>query len=475
MRLRLMIIVLMTAALGAAPGYGADSDAGSNAVRRPNIVFVMTDDQARWAVGAYGNPEVKTPNLDRLARDGALFLNAFTATPVCSPSRASFMTSLYPTEFGIYDWINHKVEPDLGLAPSAITWPELLKANGYATAFFGKWHLGREPRFHPTRAGFDHFYGFLEGGNQPINPTLEVEGQTRKVEGAIADLIVDDAIRWLDARHAARNAQPFLLTIHFREPHAPYAPTPEIDSVPFANLDPTLPKVEGLPTDRVKTLYRQYYASVHSVDRNVGRVLDQLDRLKLTDDTIVIFASDHGYMIGHHGLHHKGNASWLLKGKTGHRPNMFDDSIRIPLIVRWPGVVKPGARIADATRNIDLFPTILDMTGLGVPANLNLRGRSVVRQLRGETVADWDQTVFGQYDMHHTQNARMRMIRTPRWKLIRHFEPNAADELYDLANDPGELDNLIDSQAPTATEAKRDLGSRLDAWRKGIGDLRNDL
>src|SRR3954470_24266784 len=138
--------------------------------RRPNVVFLYTDDQARWAMGAYGNREIRTPNLDRLAREGALFRNALTATPVCSPSRASMFTGRYPTQLGIDDWIDPRTEPDLGLAPSAILWPELLKAHGYATALLGKWHLGTRPEFHPTRQVYDAFYGFLAGCNRPIDP-----------------------------------------------------------------------------------------------------------------------------------------------------------------------------------------------------------------------------------------------------------------------------------------------------------------
>jgi choline-sulfatase len=444
-----------------APAGPVQADAGA----RTNIVFLYTDDQAQWALGAYGNQEIKTPNLDRLARHGAIFCNAFTVTPVCSPSRAALMTSRYPSELGIADWINPQTEPNLGLAPAAIIWPELLKGFGYATMLAGKWHLGTLDEFHPTRQGFDRFFGFRDGSNRPIDPKLEVDGRLHQLKGSLPDLLVDEGLKFIE-QHRDR---PFLLSIHFRAPHTPYGPVPDVDSRQYRTLDPTIPDFPGLPRDRVKQLHREYYASVGSVDRNVGRLLAALDQLKLTSRTIVIFTSDHGYMIGQHGLWHKGNAAWLAQGKTGYRPNMFDDSIRVPLLVSWPGVVTPGTTIDRVVSNLDLFPTILELAGLDVPANLEIRGRSLVPLLRGQSTP-WDDTLFGQYDMHHYQVARMRMVRTREWKLVRHFEPGGQDELYDLAKDAGELRNLAGSSEPD-TRAQRDrLNRQLEAWIARIGD-----
>ena len=434
---------------------------------RPNVVFLYTDDQARWALGAYGNAEIRTPNLDRLARQGTLFRNAFTTTPVCSPSRAAMFASRYPTQLGIDDWINPNSEPDLGVAPSVIGWPELLKANGYATALLGKWHLGTRDEFHPTRQGYDRFFGFRDGGNRPIDPHLEVEGQVRQLEGSLPDLLVDQGIAFVEANRD----RPFLLSVHFRAPHAPYAPVSEVDSAPYRDLDPTIPDFPGLQRERVKKLTREYYASISSVDRNVGRLLETLDALGLSKDTIVIFTSDHGYMIGHHGLWHKGNATWLVEGQKGRRPNMFEESIRVPLIVRWPGVIEPGRQLERVVVNIDLFPTILDLVGLGVPENLTIAGRSFAPLLRGEqddAPPKSDEAYFGQYNMHHGDVARMHLIRTPEWKLIRHFEPDGVDELYHLADDPGETRNLA------ASAEQRDrfqaLDRRLHDWMSSIGD-----
>jgi uncharacterized sulfatase len=243
---------------------------------------------------------------------------------------------------------------------------------------------------------------------------------------------------------------------------------PDQDSAPYRSLDPTIPDAPGLPRERVKQIYREYYSSISSIDRNIGRLLAKIDELGLTSKTVVIFTSDHGYMIGQHGLWHKGNAVWLAEGKSGVRPNMFDDAIRVPLLICWPSVIAPGSTITRVVSNLDLFPTILELTGLGVPANLAIRGRSLLPLLQGQNPT-WDDTLFGQYDMHHSAIARMRMIRTPDWKLIRHFEPGGQDELYHLARDPGEHDNLADSAGTGHRSQHEALGRRLDEWIGALG------
>jgi choline-sulfatase len=148
---------------------------------KPNILMIVTDDQARWSIGAYGNREARTPNLDRLAREGAKFTQAFAATPVCSPSRASMLAGLYGTQAGVTDWISpEEAHAGVGLPESVTTWPEVLQSHGYRTALIGKWHLGEQPRFHPSKHGFDHFFGFLHGEHEPWNPTVEIDGPILK-------------------------------------------------------------------------------------------------------------------------------------------------------------------------------------------------------------------------------------------------------------------------------------------------------
>jgi uncharacterized sulfatase len=437
----------------------------AQAADRLNIVAVVTDDQARWAVGAYGNKECKTPNMDRLAREGARFVNAFVPTPVCSPSRASYLTGLYGSQVGITDWIApNEAAEGVGLASRFVTWPSVLHKAGYTTGLVGKWHLGARPEYHPTRHGLSHFEGGLHGGFRPVDPVWEVAGKDVVLKGQAADLTGDAALRFLDRN----KAKPFALLVHFREPHMPYGPMREADTSPFKALDPTIPTFRGLDAKQVKQSYRDYYASVHAVDRNLGRILARLDELHLREKTLVVFTSDHGYMIGHHGLHTKGNAHWIVGGIWGpKRPNLFEESLRVPLVVRWPGVVKPGIEIAPMVTNLDMFPSVLGMLGVKVPAEVRHQGKDFSPLLRGEKV-EWRDTLFGQYDLHNGGLAYMRMIRTARWKLVRHYHANMLDELYDLENDSGEMRNLY--RNGKHDKVRNQLQERLMAWMKSIND-----
>jgi uncharacterized sulfatase len=434
-------------------------------VTKWNVVVVVTDDQGAWALGCYGNKECRTPNMDRLAREGARFLNAFTPTPVCSPSRASMLCSLYGTQVGITDWIApREAEAGMGLPPQVPTWPKILQQHGYRTALIGKWHLGTQPRFHPTKNGFDHFFGFLGGGNQPMDPVLEKDGKTRTFNGPLPDLLTDDALQFL----AENQAQPFALLLHFRAPHLPYGPVPTVDSEPFQELDPAIPLAPGIVPKQVKDWTRDYYASIHSVDRNLGRLFAKLDELGLTKKTIVLFASDHGYNIGHHTIHTKGNGYWIAGGVAGpKRPNMWDTSVRVPLLIRWPGVVKAGTEIAKLVTFLDLAPSILGMLDLAPPREVKWQGMDYTPLLRGRQIA-WRDTVYGQYDLHNSGLAYLRMIRTRQWKLVRHHHANFLDELYNLEEDPGETRNLYGTAKHAAVRAQ--LQQQLTAWQKSIDD-----
>jgi len=464
-RLRTIAAFLLALTISAIRPTAADDLRHTKATpARPNILFIYTDDQAPWTIGAYGRPDTRTPVLDRLAREGTTFEAAFTTTPVCSPSRAGLMTGLYSTQVGIRDWLNPQSEPKDGLAPSFVIWPEVLKAHGYATMLVGKWHLGLEDQFHPTRNGFDDFFGFRSGGVAPRDPVLESAGVSEKRPGFASDLITDRALQFI-----RKNASgTWLAAVHFREPHAPYAPTSVEDAAAVADLDIALPDVPGLPRERVSKLRREYLASVRSVDRNVGRLMALLGELKLDETTLVVFTSDHGYMIGEHGLHHKGNGSWMVAGKSGPRPNMFDNSVQVPLIVRQPGRMPAGRRENHTVTQLDHFATILAWVGLGLPPNLKIEGRNAAPLLAGSDVPGWDDSYFGQYDMKHYREAHMRMIRTPRAKLIRHFEDSSLDELYDLAADPDETKNLATD--PDAAKLRADLEAELLRRMKAIDD-----
>jgi len=459
-------LVLVALCLLAAPVRSAE---------RPNILFLFTDDQAPWALGLSGHPHARTPHTDRLFREGAYLVNSFTTTPVCSPSRAGLMTSRYGSEVGITDWINPRKEPDHGLDPSHLTWPEILAGAGYRTGLIGKWHLGTRDRFHPTQFGFGYFMGFRSGGNRPVDPTLEVDGQEQKLSGLLPDILVDDAVEFLNRESDA----PFLLSVHFRAPHAPWLPVADEDLAPFEELDPKIPNPDypKLDVERVKRMTREYLASVASVDRNVGRLLDELDRLKLSENTIVIYSSDHGYNMGHNGIWHKGNGHWVLTEPPpamdniprNQRPNMYDHSLRVPTAVRWPGVVEPGTIVTHTLTNLDWFPTLVAMADIEMPEGRIIRGRNFVPLLKREKVV-WDDDLYAEYSTHHQSHTHMRMYRTPQWKLIRDFLNSGRDELYDLRNDPAESRNLIDSNDEGVQQIRSSLDAKLLAKMDELND-----
>jgi len=446
------------------------------AADRPNIVFIFTDDQAPWALGRSGHPYASTPNLDKLFARGAYFPNAFTVTPVCSPSRASLMTSRYGSELGVTEWIHPVREPEIGLDPATVTWPEVLQQAGYTTGLVGKWHLGVPDRFHPTRTGFDYFMGFLAGGTTPANPVLEKDGKEQRFQGLTTDILTDHALEFL-----RRNREgPFLLCLFLRAPHARWLPVADEDWEPFESLvpEPPHPQYPNLDTERVQQMTREYLASVRGVDRNVGRVVDRLAALDLTDDTIILFSSDHGYNMGHNGIWHKGNGHWVLTKNPpatanipdGQRPNMYDNSIRVPTAVVWPGVVEPDTVIERTVSNLDWYPTIVEMAGASLPGGETIRGRNITPLLRGEDATGWEDDFFAEYSTHHQSRTEMRMWRTKKWKLVRDFLDPTRDELYDLEHDPEETLNRIDSPAGEVMAAIEELHAKIIAHMRATND-----
>jgi len=444
--------------------------------QRPNILFLYTDDQAPTAAGFMGNAQLKTPHIDRIADEGAVLLNSFVTTPVCSPSRAGLATSRYSSELGILDWINPRREPDLGLDPQLVTWMELLQQAGYDTGLFGKWHLGTADRFHPTQTGYNSFVGFRDGGRPPRDAVLEIHGQETQTEGFIVDVVTDHALAFLRARREG----PFLISLHFREPHAAWLPTREEDWTPYRDLDVVLPEPDfpDLKVSRVKQMTREYYASVASVDRNVGRVLDALDELSLTDNTLVVFTSDHGYHNGHHGLWYKGNAQWQTtefppqrweKIPPKQRPNLLDQALRVPTAIRWPTRIEAGTRIEETFSNLDWFPTLLAAAGVSLPQDVQIHGRNALPLLEGQPL-EWDNDLYAEYSMRHGAHTDMRALRTPRWKLMIDFANEGRRELYDLSKKAGEHMNLAGSDDPEIRGMEQELEQRLRERMQRLGD-----
>ncbi len=439
----------------------------SEPARRPNILFILTDDLAPTAVGFDGHSQLLTPSIDRIPREGVTFVNAFVTTPVCSPSRAGLASSRYSSELGILDWINPSEEPELGLDPSLVTWMEVLQQAGYATGLAGKWHLGTADRFHPTRTGYDWFAGFRDGGRPPKDAVLEIDGRDIQTEGFIVDVVTDQALGFLERQ----GERPFLMSVHYREPHAKWLPTREEDFRPYRDILPRLPEPDFplLDVPKVQRMSREYFASVASVDRNVGRLLEALDRRGLTDNTIVIFTSDHGYHTGHHGLWFKGNAQWMTtvlpEQRWSHippaqRPNLYDQALRVPTAIRWPRVIAAGTVVTQTFTNLDWYPTLLAMAGVEVPADVLLHGRNALPLLRGETI-DWDDTLYAEYSMRHGATTDMRALRTGEWKLMIDFANEGRGELYDLVSDPLETMSLFESADPHIVEVRERLTEQL--------------
>lgn len=457
------------------------------AADKPNVLLVLTDDQAPWAfataVKAGEFPDVPvpfTPNFDRLATEGARFTNFFCTTPVCSPARASLWTGRYASELGIPDFIpqpGHKLydpKSPVALDPNATTTlAEMMKSAGYHTGLVGKWHLGDwtaegNEHFHPTKHGFDYFMGLTGGGTTPDNPTLEEDGQIREFEGLTTDILTDRAVDFI----RQNQNQPFFLCLATRAPHGRWLPVAEEDWQPYAEMDPTIPAFPGLNVKNVKKMMREYLASTSGVDRNLGRLLDTLDENHLADDTIVIVTSDHGFNMGHNGIWHKGNGIWAtIKRPPGewhngtrvisdkYRPNLYDNSLRVPMVIRWPEKVAPGSIITRSATSLDLFPTLSQI--VGYTPKEKLAGRSLVPLLTGLTPETWNDDVYSEYDMIHYAVASMRSYRTPNYKLIRDSHNKDRDEFYDLKNDPSESNNLIRDPDPQIQAEIKRLDEKL--------------
>jgi arylsulfatase A-like enzyme len=460
------VCVAALGAMGAGlPALGAD---------RPNILFIMTDDHAAHAIGAYGSRINRTPNLDRLAREGALLKNVFATNSICTPSRAAMLTGQYShvngvTMFNRFD-------------STRMTAPRLLQQGGYYTGIVGKWHLGSDP------AGFDH-WEILPGQGAYENPVLYTATGEKTYTGRyVTDVITDLALDVLEKRPRQK---PFLLMVHHKAPHRPWEPDPahaaqfagrripepvtfwdsyatRTDALqenrqrvggdltrrdlkiepPPGLAGPELAAWMGAAPDSVtvvqdgKTVtltgepltrwkyqrYMQdYLATVQSVDDNVGRLLAYLDRSGLARNTVVIYTSDQGFFLGEHGLFDK--------------RFMYEESLRMPFLVRWPAGIKRGTTSTAIGLNVDVAPTLLEAAGLPVPPDM--QGRSLLPVLRGKPPADWRTSMYYRY-YHDPGNHNTRAhygVRTLTHKLI-HFWKKDQWELFDLGTDPDELHNL---------------------------------
>lgn len=418
---------------------------------RPNVIFILTDDQGPWAAGCYGNPEIRTPNIDRIARAGILFSHFFVATPVCSPSRATFLTGRIPSQHGIHEWIkDENVGPKAtALTASEVAYTDIMAQHGYRCGLSGKWHLGDSQ--HPQHS-FDFWFAHQLGGGPYNNAPMVRDGRLVNEPGYVTDVITDEALEFINANHQRR----FYLSVHYTAPHSPWTGHPQdivdsYDDCPFETCpqEPRHPWAVQLTDNCLgnREMLKGYFAAVTAMDDNLGRILDRVDELGLREDTLIIFASDNGFSCGHHGFWGKGN---------GTRPrNMYENSIRVPFIVSHPGTI-PQGRTEDAmVTAYDFFPTLLEYLDLPLPEGRNLPGTSFLPALHGRPIPGNESVVI--YDEY----GPVRMIRTREWKYV-HRYPDGPHELYDLVNDPDERRNIADDPA----QAKRigELRGEMEDW-----------
>jgi choline-sulfatase len=434
---------------------------------RPNVVFILTDDQGIWAVGCYGNAEIRTPNIDRLAATGVRFDNFFCTSPVCSPSRATFLTGRIPSQHGVHDWIRDgNVPPDEEMLsdpmreafPAApylegqVAYTDVMAQHGYACGISGKWHLGDS--LHPQHS-LAHWFVHQRGGGPYNNAPMIRDGILVDEPGYVTNVITDDALEFLD-RHAGSEA-PFYLSVHYTAPHSPWIgehPQDIVDSYdecPFKSCPQEAKHPWAGPlSDRClgnREALKGYFAAVTAMDKDVGRILRRINDLGLRDDTLIIFASDNGYSCGHHGFWGKGNGTFPL--------NMYENSIKVPLIMSHAGQLAEGRSVEALVSGYDFMPTLLDYLHLPLPTESNLPGQSVLPLLAGHDEKGRESVVV--YDEY----GPVRMIRTREWKYV-HRYPYGPNGLYNLVSDPDERLNLIDDS--THRSRVRDLRQRLVEW-----------
>ncbi|QDP94770.1 sulfatase [Microlunatus elymi] len=470
--------------------------------RRPNIVFILTDDHAAHAISAYGSRVNQTPNIDRIAADGLRLDACYCTNSICSPSRASILSGTYSHVNGvatIYSEIDYRVP----------NFTACLRAAGYRTALFGKWHLGHHKESLPRSEDFDAWRVFPGQGdyNDPVMITVDGE---QTVPGYATDIVTDLSLDWLDGLNQDQQ-EPFCLMIHHKAPHRPWIPHPKhrdlypVGSIPepdtlfddyagksravheakmrvaddltFTDVKEELPdelRGDDHRVERTRWFYqrylRDYLQTIQSVDDNVGRVLDYLDDHGLSDNTIVVYTSDQGFFLGDHGWYDK--------------RFIYDESLQMPFLIKWPGQLAAGEQVDEIITNVDFAATFLDACGLTADEVLpTSQGRSALPVLRGEVADDWPESMYYRYWEHddpaHHAWAHYG-VRTKTHKLIYFYNDGlgvkgASDrvfppewEMYDLVADPQELRNVADD--PDYAEVRAELEAELRRMQEHYGD-----
>ena len=460
---RLGAVFLILAAL--ACGSPATEDVGAN--RPPDIVLFLADDHGQWAAGPYGNHEVETPTLDRLAASGLLMADATSPAPVCSPARISLMTGRMPSQHGVHDFLSERPDFDHDWLAGEVLLPELLQQAGYRTALIGKWH-GSATSFEPVR-GFDRWLSYDQGPEDWPNQYLHFgtvhfsdQGKAISVDGFQLEHLGSAARDFISSSDPE---QPYFVVFAPTDTHEPIVGHPEelvekyrninLDQVPVGETSPFPAAYDAAvaPEDSSETL-AQYYAAVSHQDAELEKILDLVETRGNLGNTLVIYTSDHGMMVGHHGLIGKSNATIPQ--------NLYEESLRVPIILSWPGGFSNGGVVLDLPfDHLDLFQTILDVAGVELPEALRKKidspGQSLLPRLR-DPDTEWCRYRFAEH-------GNARQISDGRYKLVRRYpplDPRFGDELYDLEADPRETTNLID--ASDYREIRTELSAALDRY-----------
>jgi arylsulfatase A-like enzyme len=458
---------------------------------RPNIIVIVVDD-LRWdELGMAGHPYLETPNVDRLASEGAWFSNAFHAVPLCSPNRASILTGQYPSRHGIIDNVardrmSHRLE----------TFPQALQRAGYETAFFGKWHMGNDPT---PRPGFDR-WAAIPGQGRTTNPELYEDGRIHTVEGYITDILTDRAVSVIRGNrqrpffiyigHKAIHPDAIQLddgSVDLSQPRA-YMPAPRhrgryqdevftrrpnfLQSYEQLTDKPALRRalsnklseemvamfgMDELDPGTSEETIRRRAEMMLAVDEGLGRIVAALEEEGILDETFMLFTSDNGFFYGEHSL-------------SLERRLPYEESIRSPLVVRYPAVTDAGSQIDELVSSVDIAPTVLEIAG--VPIDDQIQGRSLVPLLQGRAV-DWRHAVLVEFYTYENPfpwllDMDYRAVRTDRYKYIHWMHHPDENELYDLIDDPYEMRNLIDD--PSMVPVIRDLRDDMaDAVLEAMG------
>ena len=444
--------------------------AADNNSSRHNIVFVLSDDH-RYDFMSFmaGAPSfLETPNMDRMAKEGAHLANAFVSTSLCSPSRASILTGRYMHNHKIVD--NQRPEPE-----GTVFFPQYLQKAGFQTAFVGKWHMGHG--HDDPRPGFDHWASF-KGQGTYFDPELNINGERKKFEGYTTDVLTDQALSWL--KDGRDENEPFFLYLSFKAVHYPFEPAPRNkgsyskDKVKrpetMANTErnyQTQPhwvrqrrySIHGIdhmetgqydndPVPSFDELYKQYCETVHGLDTNLGRVLSYLDEAGLSESTLVIYMGDNGFALGEHGFYDKRDA--------------FEESIRVPMLAYAPGMITAGTKVEQMVQNIDIAPTVLAAAGVPTPESAKMDGQSFLGLLKNEQITWRDHILYEYYwEWNFPATPTVFAIRGERYKFIYYHGVWDHDGFYDLQTDPLERHNLIN------VPVYRDL---IDVMRKQLFD-----